>query len=238
MRIELLKQSEQHLVLAERVHNMAVYVITNGDKFIKQNVGGDYTGTTNLTLAETYKSRKLAQSVLNNALSYSMRNTYYVAEFTNNNLIPCGEPRCDRLERRKDVQAYHCDNSIDEMSWCKKFSGLENVFEDAISRGYELSQELGEVDAKISDLRHYIEFYPLNARDGFKIYRKLRELLCQRRQLKNEQRIVSAINDNHSAGKQISNIVSVINECKNREYKPRIFVDLFENGIKSLEVQE
>ena len=235
MRIELSEQEKRILVPVERVHDMGVYVITDGNMFVKQNVNGSYTSTTNLTLAETYKSKKLAQSILNNALTYSMRNTYYVAEFVNNKLVQCGVPLCKKIENRKNIQTFRYENTFEDMEWCKKFINLDGVFKDAIDRGYELSEEIGDIDAKIVDLEHYIEFNPLNARDGYKIYRKLRELLCKRRHLKNEQKVVSAINENHSAEKQLSNIIAVINDCKNREYKPRKLVGLFEKGIPAIE---
>lgn len=214
---------------------MSVYVITNGTKYIKQNVGGDYTATTNFSLAETYKSKRLASSVLNNALSYALKNTYYVAEFVNNKIIPCSISLSEKLEQRKDTPSFYFKNGVENMEWSKKFIALRGVFDDAMSRGYELSKEIGEVDAEIVDLEHYIEFTPLNARDGFKIYRKLRDLLRKRRNLKNEQTIVNSINYNHSVKNNISNIINTINECANREYKPRVLLNLFKNGIKALD---
>ena len=217
---------------------MAVYVLTNGTKYIKQNVGGDYTATSNLALADTYKSKRLATSVLNNALCYALKSTYYVAEFINNRIVPCGMSLNEKREQRKDTPTFYYKNDVENMEWSKKFTALKGIFDDAMTRGYELSKEIGEVDSEIVDLEHYIEFNPLNARDGFKIYRKLRELLRKRRHLKNEQVVVNAINHNYSAKDQVANIINTVNECANREYKPRVYINLFKNGIKALEEPE
>ena len=84
---------------------------------------------------------------------------------------------------------------------------------------------------EISDVIHYIEFNNLNAREGYKIYKRLNELLCKRRHLKFEQKIVSSINRNRRASDYISDIIATIKECTNDVYKPRIATDLFKDVV-------
>lgn len=210
------------------------FVITDGKKFIRQDFSGKYSQVNVLSMADTYNSQKAATNIMLNSISKSLSRRYYVGEIVDGKVIQCNSPRCPKTVKACGEQVYHFENDFRNMKWCTNFIGLEGLFEDAMKRGRELSQEISDIDAQIIDLEHYIEFTSLNARDGYKIYRKLKELFCKRRFLKNEQKVVSVINKNHSASQQISSIIKAINGCDNSEYKPRILIDLFEKGIDVL----
>ena len=111
---------------------------------------------------------------------------------------------------------------------------MDGFFEEAGKRKKELPQELSDVEAEIVDVEHYIEFVLLNARDGYKMYKKLHQLLVKRREIKDELKIVSAITNNYSVKENISTIVGTINGCANASYTPRVLSSLFKEGVVSL----
>ena len=204
------------------------YVLTNGTKFIKQDADGKYKQPTSIGLADIYDSYVLADNIRKNSLPKSLFRTYRIAEIID------GKPLLQHLpstEKKRTGEVVHFNNTFGDSEWCKSFEGLDTLFEKANKRGYELSQEVQDVDLEISDVIHYIEFNNLNAREGYKIYKRLKELLCKRRHLKFEQKIVSSINRNHKASDYISDIIATIKECTNDVYKPRIATDLFKEIV-------
>ncbi len=206
------------------------FVLTNGSKYIKCDINGNYKQVNNLCIADTYETQKTASNIMINSLPKSLRYTYYVAEIIDGELVPCNSPYPPKITRIKGTKSFQFENSCNDVKWCKSFMGLDRVFEEAEKRYKELPQELSDIEAQVIDLEHYIEFVSLNARDGYKIYRKLKELLNRRRILKYESKIVNVINKNKSVLEGVNNILFVIDECQNSAYKPRVLIDLFESA--------
>lgn len=204
------------------------FVLTNGTKFIKQDADGKYKQTTSIGLADIYDSYALADNIRKNSLPKSLSRTYRIIEIRDGELLL---QAITPTEKKRTGEVVHFNNTFGDSEWCKSFEGLDTLFERATKRGYELSQEVQDVDLEISDVVHYIEFNNLNAREGYKIYKRLNELLCKRRHLKFEQKIVSSINRNHKASDYISDIIATIKECTNDVYKPRIATDLFREVV-------
>lgn len=210
--------------------NKREFVLTNGNKYVKCDINGNYKQVNNLCMADIYESQKTASNIMKNSLPKAWGHTYYVVEIVEGRQIQCNLPRPPKAERSKSTKVFQFENGCDDIKWCKSFIGLEEVFTEAEKRFKELPQKRSDIDAQIVDLEHYIEFTSLNARDGYKAYKKLKELLNERRILKYESKIVNAINVNRSASEGIKNILSAIRECQNSVYKPRVLADLFENA--------
>lgn len=215
------------------------YVITDGSRFIKRCNNGRYTQVNNQALADIYNTKKSASNVMLNSIPKGLSNGYYVAEIIGGDIVPCDIPSRKICVKYKDKDSdnyskiYH-----DTQKWIERVSGLENIFEDAEIRGEELNREISKIDSKIVDLEHYIELSPsLNARDGYKVYRKLKDLLCRRRDIKNEIKVVSAINKNKDASTCIKNILSTVKQCEKQKYHPRILDELFIKGIDAMSME-
>ena len=208
--------------------NKREFAITNGSKYIKCDINGIYKQVNNFCMADTYESQKIATNIIKNSLPKAWSRTYYVVENVEGNLIQCNSPCPPKAVKSEGTKLFQFKNNCGDISWCKNFIGLDDVFKDAERRFKELPQELSDIEAQIIDLEHYIEFVNLNARDGYKAYKRLKELLNERRILKYESKIVNAINRNRAASEGINNILSAITECQNSVYKPRVLVDLFE----------
>lgn len=205
------------------------FVLTNGVKFIKQDADGKYKQTSSIGLADIFDSQTIADNVRMNSVPKSLSRTYRVAEIVDGEIVQI--QAFVTAEKVRTGDTVHFNNSYWNNEWCKCFAPLDGIFEKAAKRGNELIREIRDIEFEIVDVEHYIEFNNLNAREGYKIYKKLNELFCKRRDLKFEQKIVNAINKNHKASECIADIVSTIKECKNDTYKPRILAELFKEVV-------
>lgn len=210
--------------------NKREFTITNGNKYVKCDINGNYKQVNNFCMADTYESQKIASNIIKNSLPKAWGHAYYVVEIVEGRLVPCTSPRPPKTTKNQTQKVFQFENKCDDVKWCKSFIGLDEVFVEAEKRFKELPQKLSDIDAQIVDLEHYIEFTSLNASDGYKAYKKLKELLNERRILKYESKIVNAINKNRTASEGIKNILSTIRECQSSVYKPRVLADLFENA--------
>lgn len=213
------------------------FVITDGTKFLKQNiVSGQYKPVANITMADTYTSKGAAINVFKNSLTKALQRQYYVAQIISGEIVRCGASAPPKTEKRRTGLRYRPQVEHPEITqWYGRLEGVDNIFDHAIKRSREISQELSDVEQALTDIEHFIEFSSLGAGDGYKIYAKQRELLRKRRALKDEQKIVSTINNNFNAKDAMNNILSVIKGLQNQTYEPRILDELFTKGISAIE---
>lgn len=110
----------------------------------------------------------------------------------------------------------------------KAYDDLEELSKRIRLRRKELNSELSRIDKEISDIRHYIEFYPLSASKGYKMAKMFKDCLVNRREIKNEQEIldrICAMNVGHIGnGKGRDDLDKLLD----KHYTPRILGDLFE----------
>lgn len=112
--------------------------------------------------------------------------------------------------------------------WIEKVKGLNGLASEAVHRKNELTDKLSTVDKEICDILHYIEFCNLNAAQGYKAYKMLKERRIKRRSIKNELQVVDII-----LGKKISEtatdeIEKAISGMDKRKYEPRVMTELFD----------
>lgn len=126
----------------------------------------------------------------------------------------------------KDV----CEEEYDDKfisSIQEKICDLENFVIKAYSQRKAVLSVLNVTEAEIQDIEHAIEFYDLNACQGFMIYKKLQDARKKRRECKDAIIILDKFLScdctdflNHANS-------DVINNMKNRKYEPRICPELF-----------
>lgn len=107
------------------------------------------------------------------------------------------------------------------------YDELEAAGKKIRTRRRELNSELSRVDKEISDIRHYIEFYPLSASRGYKMAKMLKDCLIKRRQIKDETEMlnrISVMNVGHIGnGKGRDDL----ERLKDKHYTPRVLTELF-----------
>lgn len=110
------------------------------------------------------------------------------------------------------------------------FDDLEKVAQEMKNRRVYLNSELSKVDKEITDVEHYIEFYPLSACQGYKASKMMKDCLVRRRAIKDEMEAINRIS--------IMNVGFIGNgrgrksllKMQDRQYTPRILKELFENA--------
>ena len=112
--------------------------------------------------------------------------------------------------------------------WLDKINNMNGLRRDAEKRKEILEKQLHELEDEKLDIEHYIEFQNLNAAQGYKASKELKNCRMKRRTVKNEIAVIDII-----LSKKIKEIISdeiyeKIEELDNRTYKPRIRTDLFD----------
>ena len=105
---------------------------------------------------------------------------------------------------------------------------LFDELHDLIMTEKNLPTEMSEVDHKITDILHYIEFTDLDVRRGYKIYKMLQEVLRDRREIKNRQSLYDSMKAHGISLKNVESVIQKINQINHLHYTPRIMNELFE----------
>lgn len=113
------------------------------------------------------------------------------------------------------------------------FDNLERLTQEIVRRKRELNSQLSRVDKEISDIRHYIEFYPLNACRGYEMAKMLKDCLIERREIKNEAEALDRISRMNIGLIGNGGGRSALEKVKDKQYRPRVLVELFENPPKN-----
>lgn len=131
---------------------------------------------------------------------------------------------------------------------CKALEYANTLFDTADEIKVEwknLHSELSIADQKRNDIQHYIELSTLNAAQGYNAYRLLKEVLEERRNIKNKieemRKILDFINSskltdmrikqsitNHISNKHDLNTRNI----ENKRYNVRVLTELFGNVIQ------
>ena len=211
------------------------FIITDGTRYIRQDLNGRFKPVGNITMADTYASKAAAVNVIKNSLTKAYQRQFYVAQVVNGELIQCSTSAPSKAKKKRTGKHYNLQQEHPEINqWYARVQGLENLFEDAQQRNKGMSQSLSDLEGAIQDLLHFIEFSSLGASDGFKVYTLLRDTLRKRRSVKNEQRIIGAINSNCNAKDAANNILATIKELQEVTYEPRVLDGLFTDGLKAM----
>ena len=132
-----------------------------------------------------------------------------------------------------------------KMEWMDtRFDGMDTdwkgYLEDVLSFISQLQQYKSnltymhsEVEKEICDLMHYIEFNNLDAANGYKIYKMLRECRLRRRLIKNEDIKVSAAIQalgGLTLQEKLKESLGRLKGLENRTYSPRILYELFDEA--------
>ena len=201
---------------------MSQYVITDGSRWITKNRNGKYVPTTCEALADTFGNKE-ANSVYNNNLSKALKSCFHVEKIDK-------PPELVKQITQEETQENTEKVSIAEniQYWVDKVKGLNGLASEAVHRKNELTDQLSTVDKETCDILHYIEFCNLNAAQGYKAYKMLKERRIRRRSIKNELQVLDII-----LGKKISEtatdeIQKAVEGMDKRKYEPRVMEELFD----------
>ena len=210
------------LFLRKAVIKLSQYIITDGERFIYCNHSGKFVPTPSEAMADIY-TKKQAEGICKNSLQKALRSIFYVEKYDHpqNNIKQVSQ---NDLKNNTEKTTIHKDIQL----WLDKVTGLNGLKDDAVQRKEELCKQLSNVDKELTDINHYIEFCNLNAAQGYKAYKMIKERRIKRRIIKNELSVVDVILEKKISDSIIDEIEKVINGLNERTYTPRILDELFD----------
>ena len=201
---------------------LAEYIITDGSRFIYRNHTGKYVPTSNEVMADKF-SKKQADGIFQNSLPKALKSVFHVQKY---DVSPKNVKQVTQSDLDNNTEKVMVTENIQR--WLDKLSDLNGLARDALHRKEELLQQLSDVDKELSDVNHYIEFVNLNAAQGYKAYKMIKERRIKRRSIKNELLVLEII-----LGKKINESVTdeiskAVEGMDGRMYKPRVLKELFD----------
>ena len=201
---------------------MAQYVITDGTRWIMRDKHGRYVPTSCEALADVF-SNKQATGIFQSNLSKALKSVFRVQKIDEpSKLIK----QISQETAQKNTERVSTDENIKR--WLDKIDGLNGLATEALHRNDELVQQLSKVDQELSDVNHYIEFCNLNAAQGYKAYKMIKDRRIKRRSIKNELQVVDIILSKKISETATDEIQKAIAGMDQRTYEPRVLNELFD----------
>ena len=201
---------------------MAQYVITDGTRWIMRDKHGRYVPTSCEALADVF-SNKQATGIFQSNLSKALKSVFRVQKIDEpSKLIK----QISQENAQKNTERVSTAENIQR--WIDKIDGLNGLATEALHRKDELVQQLSKVDQELSDVNHYIEFCNLNAAQGYKAYKMIKDRRIKRRSIKNELQVVDIILSKKISETATDEIQKAIAGMDQRTYEPRVLNELFD----------
>ena len=191
-----------------------MYVLYNQKYYLMQNAIGQWIPADNLAEAFKFKDRIKAENALAN-LPKATRNLGYQIKQIDEPSKPVD------IDQFTDVELVNYDSALAQIgAFC-------DLHDQLVARAAWVEYKLNEVENKIQDVLHAIEFNSYNARDGYKMYKLLHDLRLERRRYKDEQ-IIADVTTKGFAGSNWETTKTRVDDLKNRKYHVREMEELFE----------
>lgn len=200
---------------------MAQYVITDGTRWIMRDRKGKYVPTSCEALADIF-TNKQATGIFQSNLSKALKSVFRVQKIDEPSKLikqisqETAQENTERVSTAENIQR-----------WIDKIDGLNGLATEALHRKDELVQQLSKVDQELSDVNHYIEFCNLNAAQGYKAYKMIKDRRIKRRSIKNELQVVDIILSKKICETATDEIQKAIAGMDQRTYEPRVLNELF-----------
>lgn len=190
-----------------------MYVLYNQKYYLMQNAIKQFVPTTELNEAFQFFDKTKAENALANLPKQTRNLGYRVIQISNTD-------KPVDFDQFTDIELVNYDSALAQIgSFC-------DLHDQLVARAPWIDHKLTEVENKIQDVLHAIEFNSYNARDGYKIYKLLHDLRLERRKYKDEIFIRELIDDNiHNT--DWGKFKSRVKDLKDRQYHVREMEELF-----------
>lgn len=177
------------------------------------NAIGQWTPTPELNESFQFNDKTKAENALSN-LPKQMRNLGYFVQ------------QIDAPSKPVDFDRNTNFDLVDYDSALAQIGSFCDLHDQLVARAAWVEYKLQEVENKIQDVLHAIEFNSYNARDGYKIYKLLHDLRLERRKYKDEQ-IVADVMKSGFAGSNWELARTRVDNLEDRQYHVREMEELF-----------
>lgn len=201
---------------------LAQYIITDGSRFIYRNQAGNYVPAPSEMMADIF-TKKQAEGIYGNSLPKALKAVFYIEKYDS---PPDDVKQVNYIDLKNNTEKVMAAENIQK--WLDKLSDLNGLAEEAGKRKEELLKQLHELEDEKIDIEHYIEFQNLNAAQGYKASKELKNCRIKRRSVKNELFVLEIILEQKLEKIFDEEIYKKIRGLDNRTYKPRIRTDLFD----------
>lgn len=208
---------------------MKRYILTDGKgNYISYDKATRHYGQANrMSNATSFDSFEKAERARKCSIGKNLKHRYYTVT------IETKEPEKPNIEKQIQPLESQTVNAVNAM-----YAQVANSEDDTILafmefaksmllRKDELSEKRSSIDREVTDLQHYIEQRNLNACDGYKAYKRLQGILIKRRAIKDEQLVLSIIEDCRMEPDSIEKTIKRIQGMDGRKYRPRVLPELF-----------
>lgn len=190
-----------------------MYVLYNNKYYLMHNAIGQWIPTSELNEAFQFNDKTKADNALSN-LPKQMRNLGYFVQ------------QIDAPSKPVEIDRFDNSELANYDSVLAQIGAFCDLHDQLVARTTWVEYKLQEVENKIQDVLHAIEFNSYNARDGYKIYKLLHDLRIERRKYKDEIFIRELIDDNIRSA-DWGKFKSRVEYVKNRKYNAREMEELF-----------
>ena len=177
------------------------------------NAIGQWIPTSELAEAFQFNDKTKAENALAN-LPKQMRNLGYFVQ------------QIDAPVKSVEINWFNNSNLVNYDSALAQISSFCDLHDQLVARATWIEYKLQEVENKIQDVLHAIEFNSYNARDGYKIYKLLHDLRLERREYKDEQ-IIADVMKSGFANSNWELVRNRVDDLKDRQYHVRNLEELF-----------
>lgn len=201
---------------------MSQYVITDGTRFIYKNHSSKFVPTTSEAMADIF-TRRQAEAIYKNSLPKALKTIFYVKKY---DISEKNVKQVSQDDLKNNTEKVMMADNI--QIWLNKIDDMNGLVKDAKKRKEILEKQLHDLEDERLDIEHYIEFQNLNAAQGYKASRELKNCRVKRRTVKNELAVINIILDLQMKEIVSSEVYQKIEILDKRTYKPRIRTDLFD----------
>lgn len=194
---------------------MKYYIKTTKGHYVRILADNSFCLTADINKAYLFDDKNKAENVLKNNIPRIFKKqkhgSYLVYAFNDEN---------EELESQDSSdKEFNSDRIINKMS--SEIQSLIDINKsDAI-------MNLSKIDQELSDMLHYIEFHKFSACDGYKLCKKLQQILDRRRVIKNELRVIQET-------QKLATPLRIMDKIEHQEYHPRVLNTLFETNKKRI----
>lgn len=201
---------------------MSQYVITDGTRFIYKSHSGKFVPASSESMADIF-TRKQAEGIYKNSLPKALRTIFYVKKY---DVSEKNVKQVSQDDLKNNTEKVMMADNI--QIWLNKIDDMNGLVKEAKKRKEILEKQLHDLEDERLDIEHYIEFQNLNAAQGYKASRELKNCRVKRRTVKNELAVINIILDLQMKEIVSSEVYQKIEILDKRTYKPRIRTDLFD----------
>lgn len=199
------------------------YIITNRKEAIRLDSAGRPC-TCNHKVAQRFSEEKARH--IKEYLPKTLQRFHFQVERAGEESVdvPNVDPQMASIPSESKVitDSYRTGVPVCVQTWVNKVKSFNGLAKEAEQRREFLNRKLSDADKEIENVKHEIEFSQnMNICDGYSEYKKMRELLRKRREIKDELFIVTLILSSNLSAVSQNQIERSAEGLANRKYKYR-----------------